>query len=77
MGCQVMRGHKTSGEWEPPGVFFAHAHCREEQGPTGTGVPLLKERRQVPQKDAETIWRNLKSMGWKRIEPLWDASAEP
>ena len=38
---------------------------------------LLKERRHVPQEDAETIWRNLKSMGWKRSEPLWGASAEP
>ena len=39
--------------------------------------PLLKERRHVAQEDAETIWRNLKSMGWKRSEPLWGASAEP
>ncbi|WP_263969725.1 hypothetical protein [Parasynechococcus marenigrum] len=23
------------------------------------------------------MWRNLKSMGWKRTEPLWGASAEP
>ena len=38
--------------------------------------PLLKERRHVPQEDAETIWRNLKSMGEKRTEPLWGASAE-
>ena len=35
--------------------------------------PLLKERRHAPQEDAETIWRNLKSMGWKSTEPLWGA----
>ena len=42
------------------------------------GEPLLlKERRHAPQEDAETIWRNLKSMGWKSTEPLWGALAEP
>ena len=38
--------------------------------------PLLKERRHVHQDDAETMWRSLKSMGWKRSEPLWRAYAE-
>ena len=32
------------------------------------GPALLKERRHVPQEDAETIWRNLKSVGWRGTE---------
>ena len=39
--------------------------------------PLLRELRHVPQEDAETIRQNLKSMGWKRSEPLWGPAAEP
>ena len=54
-----------------PKVFMGHGMA------VPYGQPLhLKERRHVPQENAETIWRNLKSKGLKRTEPLWGTSAD-
>ena len=69
----VLRFHRDDKAWvRDPKVFLERGMAvpNEES-------PLLKERRHVPQEDADTIWRNLKSMGWKRTDPLWGASAEP
>ena len=71
--CWIWRFHRDDKAWvRDPKVFM---DCGMPM-PNGE-PPLLKERRHVPKEDAETIWRNLKSMGWKRTEPLWGASAEP
>ena len=68
----VWRFHRDDKAWvRDPKVFMDRGIALPN------GEPLLKERRHVPKEDAETIWRYLKSMGWKRAEPLWDASAEP
>ena len=67
----VWRFHRDDKAWvRDPKVFMDRGMAMPNGEP-----PLLKERRHVPQEDAETIWRNLKSMGWKRTEPLWGASA--
>ena len=69
----VRRFHRDDKAWvRDPKVFMDRGMPMPNGEP-----PLLKERRHVPQQDAETIWRNLKSMGWKRTEPLSGASAEP
>ena len=69
----VWRFHRDDKAWvRDPKVFMDRGMAMPDGEP-----PLLKERRHVPQEDAETIWRSLKSMGWKRSEPLWGASAEP
>jgi hypothetical protein len=69
----VWRFHRDDKAWvRDPKVFMDRGMAMPNGEP-----PLLKERRNVPQEDAETIWRNLKSMGWKLTEPLWGASAEP
>ena len=69
----VWRFHRDDKAWvRDPKVFMDRGMPMPDGEP-----PLLKERRHVPKEDAETIWRNLKSMGWKRSEPLWGASAEP
>ena len=69
----VWRFHRDDKAWvRDPKVFMDRGMPMPDGQPT-----LLKEHRHVPQEDAETIWRNLKSMGWKRSEPLWGASAEP
>ena len=69
----VWRFYQDYKAWvRDPKVFMERGMAMPHGQP-----PLLKERRHVPQEDAETIWRNLKSMGWKRTEPLLGASAEP
>ena len=69
----VWRFHRDNKAWvRDPTVFMDRGMAMPNGQP-----PLLKERRHVPQEYAETIWRNLKSMGWKRTESLWGASAEP
>ena len=69
----VWRFHRDDKAWvRDPKVFMDRGMPMPDGEP-----PLLKERRHVPKEDAETIWRNLKSMGWKRTEPLWGASAVP
>ena len=69
----VRRFHRDDKAWvRDPKVFIDRGMPLPDGQP-----PLLKERRHVPQEGAETIWRNLKSMGWQRTEPLWGASAEP
>ena len=69
----VWRFHRDDKAWvRDPKVFMDRGMPMPDEQP-----PLLKERRHVPQEYAETIWRNLKSMGWKRSEPLWGASVEP
>ena len=66
----VWRFHRDDKAWvRDPKVFMDRGMPMPDGEP-----PLLKERRHVPKEDAETIWRNLKSMGWKRTEPLWGAS---
>ena len=58
----VWRFHRDDKAWvRDPKVFMDRGMAMPDGEP-----PLLKERRHVPQEDAETIWRNLKSMGWKR-----------
>ena len=60
----VWRFHRDDKSVRDPKVFMDRdANARRR-------TTLLKERRHVPQEDAETTWRNLKSMGWKRTEPL-------
>ena len=69
----VWRFHRDDKAWvRDPKVFMDRGMAMPDGQP-----PLLKERRRVPQEDVETIWSNLMSMGWKRKEPLWGASAEP
>ena len=69
----VWRFHRDDKAWvRDPVVFMDRGTLMPDGQP-----PLLKERRHVPKEDAETIWRNLKSMGWERTKPLWGASAEP
>ena len=69
----VWRFHRDVEAWiRDPKVFMDRGMPMPDGQP-----PLLKERRHVPTEDAETIWRNLKSMGWMRSEALWGASAEP
>ena len=69
----VWRFHRDDKAWvRDPKVFMDRGMAMPNGEP-----PLLKERRHVPQEDSETIWRNLNSMGWKRTEPLWGASAKP
>ena len=69
----VWRFHRDDKAWvRAPKVFMDRGMAMPDGQP-----PLLKESRHIPQEDAETVWRNLKSMGWKRTEPLWGASAEP
>ena len=71
--CWICRFHRDDKAWvRDPKVFMDRGMPKPDGEP-----PILKERRHVTQEDAETIWRNLKSMGWKRTEPLWGASAEP
>ena len=53
----VWRFHRDDKAWvRDPKVFMDRGMAMPNGEP-----PLLKERRHVPQKDAETIWRNLKS----------------
>ncbi len=69
----VWRFHRDDKAWvRDPKVFMDRGMAMPDGQP-----PLLKERRHVPQEDAETIWRNLKSMGWKRSEPLWVPQQNP
>ena len=52
--CWIWRFHRDDKAWvRDPKVFM------DRGMPTPDGQPpLLKERRHVPQEDAETIWRN-------------------
>ena len=69
----VWRFYRDDKAWvRDPKIFMARGMAMPYREP-----PPLKERRHVPQEDAETIWCNLKSMGWQRTESMWGASAEP
>ena len=62
----VWRFHRDDKAWvRDPKVFMD----REMAMPNGV-PPLLKERGHAPQENAETIWRNLKSMRCNRTEAL-------
>ena len=57
------RFHRDDSAWaRDPKVFIDRGRAMPD------GPALLKERRHVPQEDAETIWRNLKSVGWRGAE---------
>ena len=67
------RFHRDEKAWiRDPKVFMDRGMAMPDGQP-----PLLKERRHIRQADAEEIWRNLKSKGWKRTKPLWGEHAEP
>ena len=63
----VWRFHRDDKAWvRDPKVFMDRGMPMPDGQP-----PLLKERRHFPQEDAETILRNLKSMGWKQADRYW------
>ena len=68
----VWRFHRDDKAWvRDPKVLMDRGMTMPDGQP-----PLLKERWRVIHDGAVTIWLNLKSMGWKRTEPLWGASVD-
>ena len=48
----------------------------------GRGMPngqsaLLKSRKHLPLKDAETQWNRLIEIGWRQVAPVWGQAIEP
>lgn len=72
------------------GYWAMHFH-RDEQSDAndprvfvdyGRGMPngksaLLKSRKHLPRKDAETQWNRLIEIGWTQAPPVWGQGIEP
>lgn len=72
-GYWAMRFHRDEqSDANDPRVFVDY----------GRGMPhgqsaLLKSRKHLPRKDAETQWNRLIEMGWTQVAPVWGQGLDP
>ncbi|MDP7993888.1 MAG: DUF1651 domain-containing protein [Synechococcus sp. SP2 MAG] len=72
-GYWAMRFHRDEqSDASDPRIFVDY----------GRGMPhgqsaLLKSRKHLPRKDAETQWNRLIEIGWTQVAPVWGQGVEP
>ncbi len=67
------RFHRDEKSWvRDPMVFVDMGREMPDGEP-----PLLKTRERLYKDAANQKWISLQKSGWKRVDPLWGASAEP
>lgn len=72
-GYWAMRFHRDEqSDASDPRVFVDY----------GRGIPpgeaaLLKSRKYLHRKDAETQWNRLIAIGWTQVAPIWGKDMEP
>ena len=67
------RFHRDEKSWIRDPMVFVDMGREMPQGEP----PLLKTRERVHKDAAAKKWISLQKSGWKRVDPLWGASAEP
>ena len=67
------RFHRDEKSWIRDPMVFVDMGREMPQGEP----PLLKTRERVHKDAAAKKWTSLQKSGWKRVDPLWGASAEP
>ena len=73
-GYWAMRFHRDEqSDASDPRVFVDYGRGM----PNGSKPALLKSRKHLSRKDAETQWNRLIEIGWTQVSPVWGPGIEP